>query len=594
MLLMNKSRRRLGAVATACLLSVALPAAPAWAQKVKNKTKPATGMETSVTVDIPTIDAVGSTIDEATIGDILRGNIAGHAQQLADLDATSIGVPEIVVSVTSQNADKSYDATITFSDLVFEGVVDGVAAGVSLGGIAMITEEGTFDFGTMTAADLNIGGMLGIYGLVDRGQTGLETIYTDFSSVGGTMQAEDVSCTIGAMNGAEFKARPLKTSFVEMMGMAQALEDDPDDLDPALLGQVIRMYADILTAFETTEVTFDGLSCEGTDDVDRPMTFSIAGMTMGGMSPGIYPAISMDGFDIVVEGDGAMSLDNFTMKQMDLSGLIATLESAPENVDERWLEANARALFPAIEGFSLSGFDMDIPDPDNDGARLKATIGNVDLTLARYLNGLPTSMDLSAANILAELPEDSGDETVEQLRALGITDIDAGFRVAAAWDEANSSINIEEMSFTGADLATVFLAGTIANATADLFALDTDTALAAGMSVAVKGLDLTVTDAGLSDIVLAVVAAEQGADPATLRPVFAGLAQGSVIAMMAGAADAAKLGEAINTFVSGKAKTLAIGIRAKQDPGLSLPDFIAAEEDPTTLLGKVNISAEAK
>jgi len=61
-----------------------------------------------------------------------------------------------------------------------------------------------------------------------------------------------------------------------------------------------------------------------------------------------------------------------------------------------------------------------------------------------------------------------------------------------------------------------------------------------------------------------------------------------------GAADAAKLGAAVNSFVSGTAKSLNITIDAKSAPGLGLEDFMAAEEDPTTLLGKVNISATAK
>jgi len=71
-------------------------------------------------------------------------------------------------------------------------------------------------------------------------------------------------------------------------------------------------------------------------------------------------------------------------------------------------------------------------------------------------------------------------------------------------------------------------------------------------------------------------------------------ARGTIIGMMAGAADAAKLGEAINTFVSGAAKTLNISIEAKTDPGLGMMDFMEAESDPTSLLGKVNISAQAK
>jgi hypothetical protein len=360
------------------------------------------------------------------------------------------------------------------------------------------------------------------------------------------------------------------------------------------MGRFLKMYADILTAFETTEVDFEGFSCDGTDDEGRAMTFAVESMTMGGMAPGLYPAISMDGLSIEVEGDGFMTLDNFTMKPMDLTTTIATLENTPDLVDEAWLEANARGLIPAMEGLSLTGLDIDIPDPDAPDTRIQAKVGAFDLSLASYLNGIPTDLDVSAANIQAEIPADSDDESFEQLRALGITSIDAGFRVAAAWDEANDTIVVEEVSVNGADLASVLIAGLVTNATEDLFALDNDVAMAAGMGLAVKELDLTVTDAGLSDIILAVVAAEQGADPATLRPVFAGLAQGTVISMMAGAADAAKLGDAINAFVSGSAKTLVIGIDAKTDPGLGMMDFMEAEQDPTTLLGKVNISAEAK
>ncbi len=65
------------------------------------------------------------------------------------------------------------------------------------------------------------------------------------------------------------------------------------------------------------------------------------------------------------------------------------------------------------------------------------------------------------------------------------------------------------------------------------------------MGVAIKALNLDVTDAGLADIILAVVAADQGADPATLRPVLPASPKAPSSAMMAGAADAAKLGSAV-------------------------------------------------
>ncbi|KFL30839.1 hypothetical protein JP75_12675 [Devosia riboflavina] len=591
------TRRGLAGIAAACLVSVALPAAPAMAQKVK--TKPAEQAAASepaeFSVSIPSVDAVDSSIDADTIKAILSGALVENADALAGLNASSITVPEIVLTVTSTVDGTKEEGVLTFTNLVLEDVVDGVAASASLEGSSFDVEDGHAEMGSTSATNFNIGGMLGIYGLVDAGgSTEMETLYADFLMEGGTFEAEDVSCEFGPVSGAEVRGRPIETSFVEIMTLAQQMEDDPEMADPALMGKFMRMYADILTAFESSEFTFDGFSCSGTDDDGRPMTFEIGNMTMAGMSPGIYPQISMNDFLINVEGDGSITLGNFTLKQFDLSSTIAALAGAPEEVDEAWLEANARALIPAFDGFSFAGLAIDIPDPDADGERIVADIDDFDLSLASYINGIPSVIDTSASGIRAALPEDTQDEQLQQLIALGITKIDAGFRLAAAWNADTSSIDVEEVSVSGVDLATVVLSGTIANATEALFSLDENEALMAGMGVAIKALNLDVTDAGLSDIILAAAAAEQGADPATLRPVFAGLAEGTVIGMMAGAADAAKLGAAINQFVSGTAKSLNIGIEAKTDPGLGMVDFMTAEEDPTTLIGKVNITASTK
>ena len=63
---------------------------------------------------------------------------------------------------------------------------------------------------------------------------------------------------------------------------------------------------------------------------------------------------------------------------------------------------------------------------------------------------------------------------------------------------------------------------------------------------------------------------------------------------MAGAADAQKVGAAISAFISGKARNLTIDMTSKEPAGLGMMDFMAAESDPTALIGKVNIDATAK
>ncbi|MBE0579782.1 hypothetical protein [Devosia sp.] len=594
----TSTRQRLGIVATACLMSVALPAAPAWAQKVKNKVAPAvesTAVTSEIAVDIPTIDAVDSNVDEATLRAIFSGNVVENADALAGLSATSITIPEITLSATTTTDGAVSEAIVTFSNLVLSDITDGIAASVSLAGMsADAGNDGSAEFGTLSASSLNIGGMLGMYGLVDTGQTELQTIYTDFTFEGGSFEAPEVSCTMGSMTAAEFKARPLKYTFGEIMALAESLNAaEGEDPSPELVGDALRMYVDLFTAFESSPTEFGGFDCSGVDEEGRDLTFKVAGMSMGGMSPGVYPEISMDGLDVTVEGDGSVQVGNMTFKAMDLSAPIAAIEGAPQAIDEAWFTANARSLIPAFAGFSFSDVAVDVPDPET-GERIQASVGAFDLSLSEYLNGIPTDLLTTASNIVVDLPADSSDEQVQQLIALGVTRVDAGFTIDASWNEADNTIAVDEVSVTGADLATVKLAGTIANATEALFGIDEDQALAAAMAVAISHLTLDVTDAGLSDLILASVAAEQGSDPATMRPVFAGLAEGTVVGLLAGAAEAQKVGAALNAFVSGKAKYLTIEMTAKEPPGLGLMDFMAAEDDPTVLIGKVTIDASAR
>ncbi len=183
---------------------------------------------------------------------------------------------------------------------------------------------------------------------------------------------------------------------------------------------------------------------------------------------------------------------------------------------------------------------------------------------------------------------------MQQLRDLGITSLDIGFGVKAAWDEATDAINIEDVSITGANLASVAFAGTIGNATKTLFDINPDNALMAAMSLVVKNLKVDVADFGLADIAIAAAAADQGSDAATMRPIFAGLAEGGVIGMLAGASEGQKVGKAISAFIRGDAKSLSIEMTPKDPAGLSLIDFMSAEDDPTALLGKTNITATAK
>lgn len=602
MLNRTSSRRRCAALVSACLLSVSLPATAAWAQKTKTKGVEAptsqsagTAMSSEFSVDIPGIESIGSNVDDSVIRDILSGHLVENADALAGLTANSITVPEITIDASSTVDGETMEASITLADLVLSDVEKGIAGSVTIGGFSIDSDEGSAEFGAMSASSFDIGGVLGMYGLVTgTGDQNLKTIYTDFNFEGGTVTSPEASCNIGTMTAAEFKARPLNFSFAEIMALEESLNTEDGEPSPEVVGKAMRMYVDILTAFETSPLEFGGFDCTGVDDQDRPIDFSIAGMTVGGMSPGLYPELTLDGLDIQVEGDGTVSVGSAVFKSMDLSSPIAAIQNAPEAIDPAWFEANARALIPAFGGFTINDVAIDVPDSENPDTRIIASVGSFDLSLDQYFNGIPTDISTKATNIIVDIPADTTDENLAQLASFGITTIDAGFALDASWNEAENTISIDEISVNGANLASIVLAGTIANATEALFATDENEMMAAAMGVAVADLRLDVTDAGLSDIILARAAADQGSDAATMRPVFAGLAEGTIVGMLAGAADAQKVGGAVSAFVSGKAKQLIISIAAKEAPGLGMMDFMAAQENPALLLGKVTIDASAK
>ncbi|KKC36596.1 hypothetical protein WH87_13180 [Devosia epidermidihirudinis] len=592
------SRRRLAAIAAACLLSVALPAVPAMAQKTKTKTPATTEAQVSTTdlsVDIPGIDSVGSNLEDGVLRDIFSGNVAGNAEALAGLTATSISIPAINLIATITKGDDVRETKVTFNDVVLDDVTDGIAGSISLAGITVDAGDlGGADIGAMSANNFDIGGVLGLYGLVGPGTaTELKTIYTDFTFEGGNIETPEVACTVGAASLDELKARPLGYSYAELLALGESLEGSGDP-SPEEMGKIARVYANFLTAFESTPVTFDGFDCDGVDDEGRALTISVAGMTTTGMSPGIYPGLTVEGLDVTVEGDGNFSVGSFSFKPMDVSGPIAVINAAPESIDAAWFEDNARALFPAFEGFSMEALAIDVPDPSSEDERIVVNVGAFDLSLGAYRNGIPTDLKSSASNIIVDLPKDSGDVAFAQLAALGVTSIDAGFNFSSNWDEASNSILINDASISGVDLGSLAVSGSIINATEALFSLDENESLMAAMGLAIRTIKADAVDAGLSDLILSIAAKDQKTKPETLRPIIAGFAEGTVIGYLAGVAEAQKVGGAISAFLGGKAKSLSIALTAKDAAGLSLQDFMAAEEDPSLLLGKVTIDASAK
>src|SRR5690606_26385716 len=228
---------------------------------------------------ISDIDSVGSNVDDATLTAIFTGDLAGNAEALAGLSAQRITLPELTLETTTTLAGTTRKTLMRFTNLTLADITDGVAASLSLDGISLDAgERGHAEFGKLTASDINIRAALGISGLVDTGQTELETLASQTSFEGGHIVSEDATCDIGGLSVGEVRARPLKLSFAEMADLFEALEAEGDEASPELLGRALHAYADLATAFDIAPARFDGFACSGLDSDGTSLNFAIAGI----------------------------------------------------------------------------------------------------------------------------------------------------------------------------------------------------------------------------------------------------------------------------------------------------------------------------
>jgi hypothetical protein len=548
-----------------------------------------------VEVTIPTIDATNSSMSGDALKTIFTGDLAKHADELAALRADSIHIPELRISYEAPSADGStIRGLVVFRDIQATNVTGGVAQSLSVASSEVTASDGAAaKFGKMSTGTFDIGGLLGFYGLVKaQPSDALKTIYENLTLAGGTVTTPKLNCAIGPVTAASFKARPLKMPLTDLMALLRMAQTEGDSPSPDTISKLVGFYADLLDAFETSPVEMSGFNCSGTDDNGKPIAINLGSATVGAFAHGVYPQIAMRDLAIAAS-DGQISLGSLLFKGFDLSGPLAVLKSATGTLDAAWFEAHYRQLIPAFAGWSFANLKVDVPDEKNPRQRINAAVGAFDLTLKKYVNGIPTDISNSASHVVFALPPASGDDTVQKLLALGIDKVDLGYELAANWDEASQEIKISKISLSGAKMGSLLTTAVIGKATQDLFSPDTDAAVAASFGLTLKQVFVDVEDAGLADLVLQRAAKEQGKTVADLRTAVSGFVQGGILVLLGGTDGAKKLSDAVGAFING-AKSLTVTVAAKSPDGLGMEELQQLQANPTSLDSALTIDATAK
>ncbi|MFN8830694.1 MAG: hypothetical protein ACK50Q_14460 [Labrys sp. (in: a-proteobacteria)] len=554
--------------------------------------------ESVYAITIPKIEVVDGNISEADIRSLFKGeDPTGLSAKLATWNAASITIPEFSFKQTFNDADGAPQTVeVIYKGLTIDSLENGVAKSSRIEGGELKTSgpnaaNGTF--GAFTTGLFDFGALMAFY--VGGGEkTGdMRTVYKDIAFDGMTLTGpEGFKCEIGKFAAAEFKARPMEISFLELATLAESMNGEREPTADEL-AKFVGFYKDIFTGIESSPSTFSGFDCRFPDERGRPVTFVVGEVTVDAFGNARYPAITMNNMNVTIEGDGFVKLGKVTFKGMELGGIFEAIEAAGDQLSPAWFETNYRKVIPAVLGFGIEGVDIDVPDSADPTQRVKGKIGKFDVTLGNHVLGIPTDISIVSEHTVVDIPENTTDENFKQLRALGYSTIDVGATVKLKWDEAAGTISVDEASMTGENMGTVNISGLIGNAGKDLFAEDPGTMQGAAMGLSVKALTLAAEDTGIAGKIFELVAKEQGGTADAIRGQVSGMAAGMIPMVLGGTEQAQQVANAVMTFLNG-GTSLTISAEAKDPAGIGLADFMAAQENPAVLAEKVNLSAEAK
>ena len=548
----------------------------------------------TVKITVPALTATGSNVDEATLKNILSGKVEENADAIANLTATRITIPEIDVAIAITTG-RPGNLAMTLRDIAFDDVAGGIARSVAIGSVESRSDAGgTAHVDKMSAEQVNLGLMLQLYGMVKGDPaTPLSLAYANLAATGGTFTAPDGACTFGRISAARVEARPLKVSLSDFTKLAADVSAHSGTPSRQAVGRLVDAYADLLSAFRSSPVEFGGFDCNGVGDDSAPFKFSIGGMTVGAFGGPRYPDFIIHDVNVKAGDKGTFSLGEFHLKGFDLSSTLEAARALSKGEGDAPTEKEFRALIPPFAGFALSDVNIDVPDEEEPGQRIKAKFADFDLDLGSYINGIPSQVSSHAAHLVVALPAKSTNDAVQSLLSVGLRDVDFSYDFAAYWDAPSKEIRLTRFSLEGANLGRIEASGVVGQVDDALFSMGED-ALAEGLlDPTIKRVNIHIVDDGLGDLLAKAAAGGSGKGVAEIRRSSAALVQATLLFFLGGAASSADVGAAVGKFVNG-ARSLSVSALANDPAGVALHVLESLTDNPADIGNQITIDAAAR
>jgi hypothetical protein len=569
---------------------------------------PAVAQTPSAAIDNVTIDAGFATYRIKRI-EVFGGNLsAADLRQVFDpndpkllperlraLNADRIVAPEVVAELKQATPGQ----TVTYRNFVLTGVSGGHVTDASAQSVSMvlIDENGgklTGDFGALAThnIDLVLAGRIAASSRSDANEPkGL--LYESFSldSGGFVAQKENVEITFGRISGSNIKARPFSTPL-----SALPKQDGPAQvLTPEQKRVMAGFGADLLDSFDIGNFEIRDIGVKGISD-SKPFNAHVDRMTLADLGDAKIGEFSFAGFSTNTSDGIRISLGNLAFRGFDMTATRTRLRTAATDIAQPLEDAKPRELVPNLREFSLSAFEY---RGAGSGGAIVAGAGRggnsvrlnkLEMRGSEPYDGIPTAMTASMDGLSFDVSPTASDDSLRKIAGLGYSRVELGSRIDIAWKKTAQELAVNEVSIGAGGMGALKLTGALANVSKDVFAPEPAVAQAAALAALVKSVNLTVTDQGLLNRMIADDAKRSGRTPDAVRSEWVTAAGIGIPAALADAPAGRTLGAAVSKFI---AKPTTLHITANAPNGIGAAELMLFSQDPAEFLKRMDVQASA-
>lgn len=557
-----------------------------------------------VTIEIPAVTFTGASFAKEDIARIFSMD-AGMPERLKGLSAAAISVPLARFSVAVPDVQSmSYELKGIAADKVEGGRIArlSMAGGTFTAKDKNITQSGTIGRSEISGLNLTQGAR--VYFDVARPGEKPAPLYDTYTGEGMTQTITGmvpVDLQYGRFDSKSFRARPLQGKSLAALiaeGMAAAATAKDGGKGKAtekeMMSKFFASFSDAIDAFEDDGLTIENIRFSVGDKSNPVASGAIKSIkgTYGNATNGAGFAIA----DTEIKApDVSARLALLSMEGYSYAPIFKALAEAAKEGDVDFKAIDPRKFMPKLGTTTIRGLEIDAPDPKSPKGvkpeRINVKLGSFVFAAKDQIKGIPTDLSFGLDNLALKLPQNSADEGIKTLKALGYSALDMSAKIAAKWNEARNEVALSEISVSGKEMGAARISGVIGNIGRDVFEADLTMAQVALMGATAKGVSLKVDNAGLAEKILAMVARQQNRKPDDLRKELGGVAAMGIPAVLGPSDEAKAVANAVAKFLT-RPKSLSIDVTAKNAGGIGIPDMVMVG-DPQKAMGLVNIKATA-